>query len=91
MFGNKKDEKSNVNGTPSNPSSTPSGAINSLVEGTRVEGNITARNDIRIDGELKGSLQCKGRVIILTMRLGLWDIKSKTLNPGIVFLIAKTY
>jgi cytoskeletal protein CcmA (bactofilin family) len=37
---------------------------NSLVQGTRVEGTIHTENDIRIDGHLIGSLNCKGKVII---------------------------
>ena len=64
MFGNKKDEKTMANGSAVNTASTPSGAINSLVQGTKIEGKVNATNDIRIDGELKGSLFCKGRVII---------------------------
>ena len=64
MFGNKKDEKTMANGSAVNTASTPSGAINSLVQGTKIEGKVNATNDIRIDGELKGSLYCKGRVII---------------------------
>lgn len=40
------------------------GALNSLVAGTVVEGSVQAESDIRIDGYLKGTLVCKGRVII---------------------------
>ncbi|MBP8725302.1 MAG: polymer-forming cytoskeletal protein [Saprospiraceae bacterium] len=40
------------------------GALNSLVAGTVVEGSVQAESDIRIDGFLKGTLVCKGRVII---------------------------
>ena len=64
MFGNKKEEKTGGTMASSSNSSAPSGAINSLVQGTKVEGQINAGSDIRIDGELKGSLKCKGRVII---------------------------
>ncbi len=64
MFGNKKDEKTNTGATSSSGQSAVTGAINSLVQGTKIEGKINADNDIRIDGELKGSLHCKGRVII---------------------------
>jgi cytoskeletal protein CcmA (bactofilin family) len=64
MFGNKKDEKSNNLATA--PASTPggTGAINSIVSGTKIEGTIEAGSDIRIDGELVGTLNCKGRIII---------------------------
>jgi len=45
-------------------SSTSNSGINSLVQGTTVEGTIRADNDIRIDGSLIGNLQCKGKVIV---------------------------
>jgi len=62
MFKNKsKDSQSSQNGSTS---TAPSGATNSLVQGTSVEGTIIAGSDIRIDGSLKGVLDCKGRVII---------------------------
>ncbi|NNF34414.1 MAG: polymer-forming cytoskeletal protein [Saprospiraceae bacterium] len=64
MFGNKKEEKTGKVMSTSSGSTAASGAINSLVQGTKVEGKINAGSDIRIDGELKGSLKCKGRVII---------------------------
>lgn len=35
-----------------------------LVHGTSVEGTIKADNDIRVDGQLNGKLQCKGKLII---------------------------
>ncbi|MEM9545579.1 MAG: polymer-forming cytoskeletal protein [Bacteroidota bacterium] len=63
MFKNKSKE----NGTSSSSSSSspaPSGSTNSLVAGTSLEGTINASSDIRIDGKLKGMLDCKGRVII---------------------------
>ena len=63
MFKNKSKE----NGSSSSSSSStslPSGSTNSLVAGTSVEGTINANSDIRIDGSLKGTLHCKGRVII---------------------------
>lgn len=59
MFGNKSDKSS--------PTTSPvqsANASNSLIEGTHVEGNIKAPNDIRIDGTLIGNLTCNGRVII---------------------------
>lgn len=63
MFKNKS--KENSNGSSSSSSSTSvSGSTNSLVAGTKVEGVIHANSDIRIDGSLKGTLECKGRVII---------------------------
>jgi cytoskeletal protein CcmA (bactofilin family) len=64
MFGNKKDEKGT--GTISTPISSggATGAINSIVKDTKIEGTIEAASDIRIDGELIGTLNCKGRIII---------------------------
>ena len=38
--------------------------INSLGSGTRLEGTMNSDSDIRIDGELIGTLTCKGKVII---------------------------
>ena len=63
MFKNKSKEKSNGSSSSSATTSI-SGSTNSLVAGTRVEGTINASSDIRIDGTLKGTLDCKGRVII---------------------------
>ncbi len=39
-------------------------SLNSLVQGTAVEGKIKATNDIRIDGSIKGDLVCDAKVII---------------------------
>lgn len=39
-------------------------AINILGEGTFIKGDIVANSDIRIDGELNGTLEAKGRVVI---------------------------
>ena len=62
MFGNSKNEqKSKANGIISTVSSSSS---NSLVQGTSFEGHVQADKDIRIDGTLKGTLKCSGKVII---------------------------
>ena len=62
MFGNSKNEpKSKTNGVITTASTTSS---NSLVQGTNIEGNVQADKDIRIDGTLRGTLHCKGKVII---------------------------
>lgn len=58
MFGSKSEKQSN------NPSVLSANVSNSIVEGTKIIGDITASNDIRIDGELTGNLDCSGRVII---------------------------
>ena len=62
MFNNKS--KENGSSSSSSSSSSISGSTNSLVAGTSLEGTINASSDIRIDGTLKGTLECKGRVII---------------------------
>ena len=60
MFGNKKPANSDVSlGVSSNSS-----AINTLVEGTHVEGEVTTKNDLRIDGSITGKIRCEGRLII---------------------------
>lgn len=61
MFGSKSSSSSSKK---SDSISTSPNSINSLVAGTKVDGNITATNDFRIDGKLNGKLECKGRVII---------------------------
>ncbi|HMW38743.1 MAG: polymer-forming cytoskeletal protein [Saprospiraceae bacterium] len=40
------------------------GLLNSMVTGTTIDGTVNAESDIRIDGFLKGTLTCKGKVII---------------------------
>ncbi len=62
MFGMKKKE-STPKGNGIIPSST-SHSLNSLVVGTVVEGSIKTESDIRIDGTLKGTLNCDSKVII---------------------------
>ena len=64
MFGSKKNTNQTSTSSSKTSSPTNSGAINSVVEGTRLEGKIDANNDFRIDGEVVGSLNCKGKVII---------------------------
>ena len=60
MFGNTKNETKS-NGVISTPSTSSS---NSLIQGTNVEGSVYAEKDIRIDGTMKGTLICKGKLII---------------------------
>ncbi|MGB1120379.1 MAG: bactofilin family protein [Saprospiraceae bacterium] len=61
MFGGKEKNGSTVKNSSSSGSL---GALNTLVEGTVVEGQVTAKSDIRIDGMIRGSLTCDGKVII---------------------------
>ncbi len=39
-------------------------AINIICEGTLIKGDISAGSDIRIDGELVGNIQARGRIVI---------------------------
>lgn len=61
MFKNK-----NKDGNPAatTPSASATGATNTITTGTSIEGIINASSDVRIDGNLKGTLSCSGRVII---------------------------
>ena len=62
MFGS-NNKKNQSNGTSEQSPSNPN-ALNSIVSGTKIDGNITSENDIRIDGILTGSLNASGKVII---------------------------
>ena len=57
----KSEQKGKTNGLIASSSSSSS---NSLVQGTNIEGSLQADKDIRIDGTLTGTLNCKGKVII---------------------------
>ncbi len=43
---------------------TTSHSLNTLVKGTLVEGTVKSESDIRIDGVIKGTLNCNAKVII---------------------------
>ena len=53
-------------GTKSSPSPAASGghSLNSIVQGTNIEGTIKANSDIRVDLTIKGKLFCDAKVII---------------------------
>jgi cytoskeletal protein CcmA (bactofilin family) len=57
MFGNNKK-------TEAIASAANTSALNSLVQGTTVEGSVKAESDIRIDGVIHGDLTCSAKVII---------------------------
>ena len=52
MFGKSKQELS------------PQAGINLINEGTRIQGDVMAQGDIRIDGQLTGDVQTRGRLAI---------------------------
>lgn len=59
MFGSNK--------SADDPKSTPaptSNALNTLVKGTVVEGTLRCDSDLRVDGTIKGKLNCQAKVII---------------------------
>jgi len=38
--------------------------LNRIVEGTSIEGSISSESNIRIDGEVKGTITTKGRLVV---------------------------
>ena len=60
MFGKKDNDMAKQNGVPTSGLSS----INTLSQGTSVKGTIQADTDIRVDGTLTGTLNCKGKVIV---------------------------
>jgi len=40
------------------------GKTNRIVEGTTINGNILSNSDFRLDGELIGNFNCKGKIVI---------------------------
>jgi len=61
MFGNKKKDKEQKK---SIIPSAPAHSLNTLVKGTVVEGIVKSESDIRVDGTIKGSLNCNAKVIV---------------------------
>jgi cytoskeletal protein CcmA (bactofilin family) len=61
MFGSK--EKDQDSGKKIMPAAATH-SLNSLVQGTSAEGKIKASSDIRVDGTIKGDLDCESKVII---------------------------
>lgn len=60
MFNSKKD-----NGEmSSNQRDSSSLGMNSLGNNTSIQGDLTAKADIRLDGELIGNLKCAGKLIL---------------------------
>ncbi len=62
MFGSKKNKQS---AAPQKTAAAPKTAgLNSLVQQTNLEGTINADSDFRVDGTIKGILNCTAKVII---------------------------
>ena len=65
MFGSKKRKKQTATPQSSSIAAPKSaGGLNSLVHQTNLEGVINADSDFRVDGKIKGTLNCKAKVII---------------------------
>ncbi len=62
MLGRSKKPSNTKSTTPISPGGDKQ--LNSIVLGTQIEGAIIAGSDIRIDGKLKGTLECTGKVVI---------------------------
>jgi cytoskeletal protein CcmA (bactofilin family) len=37
---------------------------NTIVEGTTINGDVSTNGDFRIDGRLKGSIKCQGKIVV---------------------------
>lgn len=61
MFGS---SKSTEEPKKSNSPVPSPGALNALVKGTTVEGSLRCESDLRVDGTIKGKLNCQAKVII---------------------------
>ncbi|MEY4927342.1 MAG: hypothetical protein RI894_1778 [Bacteroidota bacterium] len=66
MFGssNKEAAPQAANSNSAKGAAPSQGGANLLAKGTTVEGSIVCDGDIRIDGVLRGSLDCKAKVVI---------------------------
>ena len=64
MFNSKKNDSTLASNNRGSAPSGASNALNSLVKGTKVEGTVSSESDIRIDGIIVGTLNCKSKVII---------------------------
>ncbi|MGB3546874.1 MAG: polymer-forming cytoskeletal protein [Saprospiraceae bacterium] len=66
MFGssNNKDSRSAADSSSSSSSRGGSGSVNTINSDTTIEGTINAKTDIRVDGTIKGNLNCEAKLII---------------------------
>src|SRR5262245_45899113 len=67
------------NDKPAEPMSKPmepvnTGKINSIMEGTSIEGEVKSDSNIRIDGRVKGTINVRGRLIVGTSGLVEGDV-----------------
>ncbi len=59
MFKNNNDNTKSKMGNLNSPE-----RLNRIVEGTSIEGSISSESNIRIDGEVKGTIVTKGRLVV---------------------------
>lgn len=57
---------------------TDSKVINLIAKGTKITGDIVSDGDVRIDGELVGNIDSKGRLVVGTSGKIKGEIKCKT-------------
>lgn len=80
MFGNSSsNDKKEATKTKSGGSALSGGshALNSIVQGTVVEGSVNSKSDFRVDGTIKGKLFCDAKVIIGPTGLVEGEIRCK--------------
>lgn len=54
----------NKNSGNTRTSATDSGSVNIIGAGTSIEGDVVSSGDIRIDGNLKGTLKTRGKLVV---------------------------
>lgn len=57
-------------------------AYNALTYGSVITGNIASESDFRIDGEVRGDMECKGKVVI--GQTGVFKGKITCMNAEII-------
>jgi cytoskeletal protein CcmA (bactofilin family) len=66
--------------TGANTSDSKAGAPNIINAGTTILGDLTSDGDMRIDGTVKGYIQCKSRLVLGNTAKVEGDIKSSNLE-----------
>lgn len=56
--------KNNKSGEMATPQNFDTNAIDRIAEGSTLEGNVNSAKSIRIDGTVKGTVVCAGRVVV---------------------------
>jgi len=66
MFGNNnnKQDAAKARNAVAAPTTGSGPSLNSIVQGSSVEGTFKAQSDLRIDGSVKGKIYCDAKVII---------------------------